>query len=68
MKAIVSEQGLFIPRELLKGIQAVEIHKHQNVIVIVPIAEEDPILQLGKDPIVDTIMDASVNHDHYIYG
>lgn len=68
MKATVTEQGLLIPKQLLEGIQEVEIRKQNDVIVIVPIAKADPILQLGLDPIVDTVNDASVNHDRYLYG
>jgi hypothetical protein len=68
MKATVTEQGLLVPKQFLEGIQEVEICKHNGVIVIIPLGEEDPILQLGKDPIVDAIADASVNHDRYIYG
>jgi hypothetical protein len=28
---------------------------------------QDPILQLGKNPIDDDVTDASVNHDRYLY-
>ena len=28
---------------------------------------DDPILQLGKDPVTEDVTDASVNHDRYIY-
>ena len=28
---------------------------------------EDPIFQLGKDPVDDEVTDASVNHDRYLY-
>lgn len=29
--------------------------------------EEDPILLMGEDPVDDEVIDASVNHDHYLY-
>ena len=32
------------------------------------VEEDDPILQLGKHPIVGGVPDASENHDRYIYG
>ena len=28
---------------------------------------EDPVLQLGTDPVDDEVTDASVNHDRYLY-
>ncbi|ETW95741.1 MAG: hypothetical protein ETSY1_29390 [Candidatus Entotheonella factor] len=28
---------------------------------------EDPIFQLGTQPIADDVLDASVNHDAYLY-
>jgi hypothetical protein len=68
MRTKVTEQGLLVPKELLQGIDEVEIRKEQHVILIVPIQEEDPILQLGTQPIADEVTDASVNHDRYVYG
>jgi len=68
MKAKVTEQGLLIPKQLLQGIQEVEIRRKNGVLLIVPIGKTDPILQLGSEPIADTIDDASINHDHYLYG
>ncbi|NJO43691.1 MAG: hypothetical protein HC769_34640 [Cyanobacteria bacterium CRU_2_1] len=66
MKVTVTEQGVLIPKSLLEGIQEVEIRKQNGAIVIVPIVQEDPIFQLGKDPIYDSVTDASVNHDLYL--
>jgi len=68
MKAIVTEKGVLIPPKFLKGIKEVEIRKENNKIVIMPIFIDDPIFQLGKNPIVCNIPDASENHDKYIYG
>ncbi len=68
MKAKVTEQGLLIPKQFLQGIQEVEIRQQNGVLLIVPIGKTDPILQLGSEPVVDTIDDASINHDHYLYG
>jgi len=67
MRTQVTEQGIFIPKQMLEGVKEVEIRKEKSVIVIVPISEEDPILQFGKEPIEDVVTDASVNHDKYIY-
>jgi virulence-associated protein VagC len=67
MRTQVTEQGIFIPKQMLEGVKEVEIRKEKSVIVIIPISEEDPILQFGKEPIEDVVTDASVNHDKYIY-
>ena len=37
MNVEVTEQGLLIPKELLEGIDEVEIRQEQNTIVIIPI-------------------------------
>jgi virulence-associated protein VagC len=66
MKARVSEQGVLIPKEFFTGIEEVEIHQHDDTIIIVAILPADPILQLGMHPIEDRVRDASTNHDHYI--
>lgn len=67
MKTKVTEQGLLIPKQWLEGIEEVEIRKEQNVILIVPVSD-DPILQLGQQPIVCDVDDASEQHDCYIYS
>lgn len=36
MKAVVTEKGIFIPKELLKGMKAVIIIRKENEIVIKP--------------------------------
>ena len=66
MKTKVTEQGVLIPKKLLKGIEEVEIRKQDNMILVVPVSD-DPILQLGTHPITDSIEDASENHDAYLY-
>ncbi len=67
MRAEVTEQGLLIPLQFLKGVKEVEIRKENDVILIIPLPAEDPILQLGRDPVTTDEFDASVNHDQYIY-
>jgi hypothetical protein len=67
MRTDVTDEGLLIPKRLLEGINEVEIRKENGVIVIVPLTMDDPILQLGKDPIDDDVTNASVEHDRYIY-
>ena len=67
MKTKVTEQGVVVPKKFLKGIKEVEIRKDNSVILVVPVTE-DPIFELGSQPIADDIADASANHDAYIYS
>jgi len=66
-KVRVTDDGLLIPKQLLAGVQEVEIRKDQYVIFIVPMVFEDPILQLGAYPIMDEVTDAAEQHDRYLY-
>lgn len=68
MKTLVSEQGLLIPKQLLDGAREVEIRKEQNVILIMLTPLTDPIFELGTQPIMCDVNDASDNHDRYLYG
>ena len=68
MKAKVTEQGVMIPKHLLKGVMEVEIRKEDNLILLIPTCKGDPILELGKQPVVCEAPDASEQHDKYLYG
>lgn len=68
MRAKVTERGILIPKSLLEGVSEVEISKEQSLIIVKPVTAGDPILDLGKRPIVLDVEDASVNHDRYLYG
>jgi virulence-associated protein VagC len=68
MKAKVTKRGVVIPRELLEGIEEVDIRKENGVIIVAPVGEQDPIWGLGKNPVKSGPDDASENHDRYIYG
>lgn len=53
---------------MLEGVEEVEIKQQSGYIVVVPVnSEEDPIFRFGKNPVKDTISDASVDLDKYIY-
>jgi hypothetical protein len=67
MIAKVTEQGVLVPKEFLGIAEEVEIHKENGVVMVVPLGEEDPILGLGRDPVICDVTDASVNHDRYLY-
>ena len=67
IKTKVTEQGVLIPQALLQGIEEVEIRKENGVIVVIPTAQADPILELGKHPVACGVSDAAENHDKYLY-
>lgn len=67
MRAKVTARGLLIPIKLLEGVREVDILKQEDGILVVPVPSADPILQLGKSPIVVDEHDAAENHDRYIY-
>ena len=66
MRAFVTNQGVVVPSNFFKGIKEVDISLKEDRIVIVPIHKDDPILKLGKNPIILDIKDASENVDNYI--
>jgi virulence-associated protein VagC len=68
MRIAVTEQGVLIPKQLLEGVREVEIRHQQGMLLILPITDDDPILQLGKEPITDSVDDASTHHDRYLYA
>ena len=64
------------PRRLLEGIEEVEIKKENDVTTIMPTGQMnshsrrtqlDPIWSLGKNPMECSILDASEQHDKYLY-
>lgn len=68
MKVKVTEKGALIPPKFLKGVKEVEVRRQNGLIVVVPVGAEDPIFNIGKNPVKLGLKDASENHDKYIYG
>jgi len=73
MRVQVTEQGLLIPKTLLGTIAEVDIRWENDALIIVAvpptgISPDDPIYDLGSDPVTGSITDASINHDKYLYG
>ena len=62
MKIKVTEQGLVVPKELLEGIQEVEIRR-ENFKTLVILIKLDPVSGLGQNQIDSSVTDASENHD-----
>lgn len=67
MRTKVTEDGVLIPKVWLEGINEVEIQKAQDMVIVVPVQADDPILNLGKQPVLLDVEDASLNHDRYLY-
>ena len=67
MRTKVTENGVLIPKAWLEGIDEVDIQKAQNMIIVVPVQVDDPIFDLGKQPVVLEVEDTSLNHDRYLY-
>ena len=67
MRTQVTKDGVNIPRLMLEGVDQVEIKQHGKNIIVTPVNDEDPIFRFGKNPVVDTVTDASVNLNKYIY-
>ena len=47
MRTKVTENGVLIPKGWLEGIDEVDIQKTQNMILVVPVQADDPILNQG---------------------
>jgi len=68
MRTKVTENGVLIPKEWLEGIDEVDIQQTQNMIIVVAVQADDPILTLGTQPILLDVEDASLHHDRYLYN
>ena len=68
MKAKVTEEGVRIPKEMLEGVEEVEILREEDLIVVLPSSADDPRTGLGQSPVDCGAPDASENHDSYLYG
>ncbi len=64
----VTEEGVLVPKEMFGDMERVKIIKQDGMIVIVSVSAEDPIFQLGKNPVICGVTDASENLDKYLYG
>jgi hypothetical protein len=79
MKARITKDGLLIPKEVVDrlGSEEVEITQEPGRLLIAPAGEaedqtgpnggEDPILDLGRNPVRTGVRDGSTNHDRYLY-
>lgn len=68
MKMKVTEQGVTIPKQMLEGIEEVEVRQVGDRVIVIPLEEEDPIFGLGKNPVTCGAPEASAQHDRYLYN
>lgn len=68
MRTKVNENGVLIPKDLLPGITEVDIRKQNGVIMVIPAGKDDPVYDIGKDPVASGVSDASENLDKYCLG
>ncbi|HJQ33617.1 MAG TPA: hypothetical protein VJ866_15640 [Pyrinomonadaceae bacterium] len=68
MNAKVTDEGVLIPRELLRGAEEVEIRQEDGRIIVVPKTADDPLFKLGSNPVECSAPDASENLDRYLYA
>jgi hypothetical protein len=68
VNAKVTDEGVLIPKRLLRGVAEVEIRQENGIILVVPKTTDDPIFKLGLHPVDCGAADASENLDHYLYA
>ena len=68
MRSKVTDQGVTLPKHWFQGVSEVEIQREEHRVVVVPVPGDDPIANLGKNPINLEVDDAAANHDRYLYG
>jgi hypothetical protein len=68
MVANVTNDGLLIPRRLLRGIKRVELRRGKSRITLFSAKDLDPIAQLGSKPVTCGVRDGSTNHDQHLYN
>ncbi|MFQ5730763.1 MAG: hypothetical protein ACE5KM_02290 [Planctomycetaceae bacterium] len=67
MKIPVTQEGVVLPRQWFPDVDEVEVRRENGCVVVAPATPDDPIRQLGTDPISVDVSDASVHHDRYLY-
>jgi len=51
MKFKVTEQGVVIPKDFLKGVEEVEISQENNIIFVSVTNQTEPIFEMGMNPV-----------------
>jgi virulence-associated protein VagC len=68
MKLKVTDSGVVIPRDMLPDVDEVDVRMEGGLVVLTPLRDaNDPIWEMGNDPVTVGLPDASENHDRYLY-
>lgn len=68
MKLKVTDVDVVIARDLLPDVEEVDVRMEGDLIVLTPLRDtNDPIWEMGDDPVSAGLSDASENHDGYLY-
>lgn len=68
MKLKVTDSGVVIPRDMLPDVEEVDVRMEGTLVVVTPLRDaNDPIWEMGNDPVDCGLPDASENHDRYLY-
>jgi hypothetical protein len=59
MRINVTDQGVLIPRDWFPDVEAVDVEKTRDAVVVRPNLVRDPILEQGKNPVDCGISDGS---------
>lgn len=68
MKVKVTTRGVTIPRRMLGDAIEFEIRTEGGRLVLTPVANDDPILGLGDEPVITGTSDGAEHHDRHLYG
>lgn len=68
MKLKVTDSGVVVPRDMLPDVEEVDVRMEGSAVVLTPLHDvNDPIWEMGNDPVTCGLPDASENHDRYLY-
>lgn len=68
MKLKVTDSGVVIPREMFPGVEEVDVRTEGGLIVLTPLRDaNDPIWEMGGDPVTVGLPEAPEDHDRYLY-
>jgi len=68
MRLKVTDSGVVVPREMFPDVEEVDVRVEGRLVILTPLRDQnDPLWQMGNDPVSCALPDASQSHDRYIY-
>jgi virulence-associated protein VagC len=53
---------------MFPDVEEVDVRVEGSLVILTPLRDmDDPLWQMGDDPVPCALPDASKNHDHYLY-